>query len=101
MTTLGLIDNIQEREPQANWLAALQSIVIASLVATGVSWAAQTGNSQKASVLAQIPSDVQYTILGSNNIPGIKRGLDVRLNRKVSEEILRAIATKLKDSDAN
>jgi hypothetical protein len=32
-------------------------------------------------------------------MPGVKRGLDIRLNRKVSEEVLRAIATELKNSD--
>ena len=61
---------------------------------------APTGDGQKATTLATIPSDVEYKILASVEIPGFKRQLDVRLNRKVSEDILQAIATKLKDSDS-
>ncbi len=47
----------------------------------------------------QLADDVIYTIIDTNIIPGIKRSIDVRLNRKVSEKGLRAIALKLKRSD--
>ena len=40
-----------------------------------------------------------YTILKADIVPGIKRVLDIRLNHKVPEEVLRAIATQLKHSD--
>ena len=46
-----------------------------------------------------IPSDVSLTIVNSNTVPGIKRSLDVRLNKKVSEKNLRTIALKLKADD--
>jgi len=48
----------------------------------------------------EIPSDVTYSILDEQIIPGIKRSLDVRLNRKVSEGVLRMIALKLKGADS-
>lgn len=46
-----------------------------------------------------IPKDVTYTIIETHKIPGIKRSLDVRLNRRVSEGVLRSIAMELKSSD--
>ena len=46
-----------------------------------------------------IPDDVTYTIIDENIAPGIKRSLDIRLNRKVSEGVLQYIAMKLKNSD--
>lgn len=49
---------------------------------------------------ATIPSDVTFLIIDSSTIPGIKRSLDVRLNKEVSEIALRAIALKLKSEDS-
>lgn len=46
-----------------------------------------------------IPKDVTYTIIGTDILPGIKRSLDIRLNRKTSEDVLRLIAIKLKNAD--
>jgi len=46
-----------------------------------------------------IPSDVSFSIIKSDNIPGIKQSLDIRLNKKVSEQILRSIAYELKDQE--
>ncbi len=46
-----------------------------------------------------IPDDVTFTIIDKNVVPGVKRSLDIRLNRKVSEDVLQAIAMKLKNSD--
>lgn len=43
-----------------------------------------------------IPNDVSYSVLTTRTIPSIKRSLEVRLNKKVPEEILRRIAQKLK-----
>jgi hypothetical protein len=48
---------------------------------------------------AIIPNDVSYSIIDSEVIPGIKRSLTVRLNRKVSEKTLRGIALELKSRD--
>lgn len=48
-----------------------------------------------------IPKDVTYTIIDKNIVPGIKRSLDIRLNNKVSEKVLRSIAMKLRNADSN
>lgn len=47
-----------------------------------------------------ILDDVSYSIIDSSTLPVIKRSLDVRLNKKVSEKTLRAIALKLKSQDS-
>ena len=51
--------------------------------------------------LVAIPSDVKYEIINSSVIPGIKRTLNLRLNQKVSKEVLRSIAYQLKNMDQN
>ena len=40
-----------------------------------------------------------YKIINEDILPGIKRSLDIRLNKKVSEETLRSIAVELKNLD--
>lgn len=47
-----------------------------------------------------IPADVAYSIVDSDTIPGVKRSLDIRLSKKVSEAILSAIAIELKVRDS-
>ena len=47
-----------------------------------------------------IPADVTYSIIDSDTYLNYKRSLDVRLNKKVSEKTLRAIALKLKAQDS-
>ena len=44
--------------------------------------------------------DVTYSIIDSDTFLDNKRSLDVRLNKKISEETLRAIALKLKGQDS-
>ena len=56
-------------------------------------------NSPQAPVPSDIPNDVTYKIVKTDVIPGVKRGLVVMLNRKISEDVLRSVATKLKNSD--
>lgn len=46
-----------------------------------------------------IPEDVKYSIISQDTIPGIKRSLDIRINKKVSKEVLESIAYDLRDSD--
>lgn len=48
-----------------------------------------------------IPKDVSYTIIDKNIVPGSKRSLGIRLNRKVSKDVLKSIATELKNGDSN
>ena len=48
-----------------------------------------------------IPEDLTYTIIDKNIVPGIKRSLDIRLNKKVSKDVLKSIAMELKNSDSN
>ena len=47
----------------------------------------------------EIPNDVKYTVIEGQIIPGVKRSLEVHINRRVSEDVLRSIALKLKNSD--
>ena len=47
-----------------------------------------------------IPADVSYSVVDTDIVPGIKRSLDVRLNKKVSKDVLRAIALELKSNDS-
>lgn len=49
---------------------------------------------------AATPSDVTYTIISEDVVPGFKRGLDVRLSRRVTRTELTAIATELRDRDS-
>ena len=44
--------------------------------------------------------DVSYSIIDSTATAGIKRSLDVRLNKRVAEDALRAMALKLKSQDS-
>lgn len=54
----------------------------------------------RSSTASAIPEDVSYTFIYTSIVPGIKRGLSVRLSRKVSEDVLRLIALELKKQDA-
>lgn len=58
-----------------------------------------TSTVSQASVHGAIPKDVSYEILRASRIPKIKCSLDIRLNRKVSEDVLRAIAMKLRSQE--
>ena len=46
-----------------------------------------------------IPADVSYSVLDTDTFLDVKRALEVRLNKKVTEDVLRAIAIELKSSD--
>ncbi|MDB2686729.1 hypothetical protein N9Y42_05915 [Mariniblastus sp.] len=48
-----------------------------------------------------IPSDVSYKIIDHNISGTAKRSLDIRINRKVSEGVLAAIAEKLKNAESH
>ena len=50
--------------------------------------------------ITSIPSDVTYSVIDSHKLLDIKRSLSIRLNKKVSEETLHAIAHKLKSQDS-
>ena len=78
---------------QACWTVpnALQKI--------GLAKQSKSRESERFRVVVPIPNGGIYTIIRTEVVPGIKRSLDIRLNRTVSEEVLRAIATKLKNSD--
>ena len=45
--------------------------------------------------------NVDYSIVDSDIRPGIKRGLDVRIDKKLSEDELRRLAFEIRDSDPN
>ncbi len=62
--------------------------------------ASQSAQERSTHQEATIPGDVSFSIIDSSTLPGIKRSLDVRLNKKVSEQALRAIALKLRAQDS-
>jgi len=77
-------------------------IAIPGLITVGCEDRQQEDRQQSESSphMASIPADVSYFIIDSDILPGVKRSLDVRLNKKVSEDTLRAIALKLKSQDS-
>ena len=46
-----------------------------------------------------VPADVSYSIIESTAFRDLKRSLTIRLNKRVSEETLRALAVELKSKD--
>ena len=77
-------------------LVTILAVIVALLGVTGC----ETEKSGR-SPPSIIPTDVSYTVIGTETVPHIKRSLDVRLNKKVSEDVLRAIAFELKSNDSN
>ena len=51
-------------------------------------------------VPSKIPSDITYTVINETKLPRIKRSVDIRLNRPVSEATLTTIAAEIKSSDS-
>ncbi len=49
----------------------------------------------------EIPADVTYTVAVKQIMPGIKRSLEVTLDQRITEDVLRALAHKLKNEDPN
>jgi len=47
-----------------------------------------------------IPVDVTYTVIKETKLPGIKRVVEIRLNKRVSEDTLTLIAKTVKASDS-
>ena len=70
--------------------------LLITIVSLTTVYAVQVSRSQEVS----IPDDVSYSIIDSSTLPGVKRSLEVRLNKKVSTQTLHAIATKLKSQDS-
>jgi len=58
------------------------------------------GCARKESNPKATPTDATYSIIDTDIMPGIKRSIDVRLNKKVSESTLRTIALRLKAQDS-
>ncbi len=52
-----------------------------------------------ATTLATIPADLEVEVRTMDLIPGVKRSLEVRLGRAIPEDVLRALAFRLRDSD--
>ena len=48
-----------------------------------------------------IPDDVTFTVINETKLPGIKRSVDIRLNKYVSVDTLTAIAKTVKASDSS
>ncbi len=90
----------------------LTLVAIVSLATVGCNDSQQSSTARQQSATSQpaqqrsklqeatIPDDVSFSIIDSSTLRGVKRSLDVRLNKKVSERTLRAIALKLKSQDS-
>ena len=48
----------------------------------------------------KIPDDINYSILEDEKLYGIKRSVEVSLNKKVSREVLKEFALSIKESDS-
>ena len=72
---------------------------ITSLALTLVFWVSLAEKAVALQQEVQIPTDVTYTILQEETIPNAKRSVDIRLNRRVSVDILRAIAHMIRAND--
>ncbi len=59
-----------------------------------------TKSASPAPVDNRLPAGVRYKIIQEDKLHNIKRSLDIRLNKKVSEETLKKIALHLKASDS-
>ena len=70
-------------------------LTLITTVSLTIVYAVQVSRSQEVT----IPDDVSYQIISSKVLPGFKRSLYVKLNKKVSAQILHAIATELKSQD--
>lgn len=77
-----------------NQLTRSSHYVVAIFVWLALSGAAQAESDQS---VAAIPSDVTYSIISENEFRHFKHSIDVRLNKKVSEQVLRSMAAKLKE----
>ena len=47
-----------------------------------------------------IPPDLEYEVIIDTTTPSIKRSVDVRLNKRVTEEVLQTLALRIKASDS-
>ena len=59
-----------------------------------------SANRQPGGQDSAIPDDVTYSVIQTNIVTGIRKSIDVRLNKKVSEDALREIALELKARDS-
>lgn len=69
------------------------------LALTLICWMSLAGKAVALQQEAQVPADVTYRILQEETIPNVKRSVDVRLSRRVSADILRAIAHEITAKD--
>ena len=49
---------------------------------------------------ATIPPDLEYEVISDATTPSIKRSVDVRLNKRVTEEVLQTLGLRIKASDS-
>jgi hypothetical protein len=78
----------------------LLKFVCFGMLLTIVLFACKSESRKESQSARTIPNDVKYSIIETNVLPKIKRSLDVRLNKRVSEDALRLIALELKSQDS-
>ena len=62
--------------------------------------AAFAANTQPGGQAPVIPADITYSVIQTNIVTGIRKSIDVRLEKEVSEASLRAIALELRSGDS-
>lgn len=79
-------------------------LVVTLLTGCGNTKSTDTNRSQNIkenSIQQPKPVPVTVTVISQDIMPGIKRALDVRLDKKITKEILADVAVKIKNSDSN
>ena len=57
-------------------------------------------NTQPGGQVPVVPAEATYSVIQTNLVTGVRKSIDVRLDKEVSEDALRAIALELKSGDS-
>lgn len=76
---------------------SLISVILAAILLSACTAPATTP--EPTNTPTQIPADVSYEVIEMDTLHDIKRSLDVRLSKRVSENVLREIALELKSKE--
>lgn len=87
--------------PHRSTLIAVLTLLTVACVNTRTPMISRRGSRASPASQASTPNrDVSFSVIAIRRIPGIRRSLDVRLNRKVSKDALSAIARDLRSRDS-
>lgn len=87
--------------PHRSTSIAVLTLLTVACVNTRTPMISRRGSRASPASQASTPNrDVSFSVIAIRRIPGIRRSLDVRLNRKVSKDALSAIARDLRSRDS-